>query len=419
MLISNGLASYTVGMLRNRIIYNSYSPWVFDLEKAEGSFLWTTDGDKLIDFSSGWNVVNLGWNHPEINEAVINQAGVNVYAPMWTADKVQNEYAEKLTAALPDNLTAVARATGGTEANEMALKMARAMSGRSRIVSIRDSYHGQSFGSIAAGFRPEFVKAISPVVPHFTQLEYPSTDRTEESGDEALKKFAAELEDQLSKNDVAAVLTEAGIVTGWGTTSVASKGYLKLIRELTTKFGTLLILDEVGTGFSRCGKLFALEIEDVVPDFVTLAKGISNGAAPIGATVTTDEIANTTYAKATLTSTFGWTPLACAAALKTLEIHQRDRVWQNAAGNGRFLLETLTNKLEGNPRVKEVRGIGMEVGIQLNAGTSEKDVVKEARSRGLHLAEAGEGTLQLMPPLTIDRPTLNEAIRILVDCLAN
>jgi acetylornithine/succinyldiaminopimelate/putrescine aminotransferase len=320
---------------------------------------------------------------------------------MWSADRAQIAYAERLTEALPAKLTAVGRATGGTEANEMAFKMARAKTGRPRIVGIRDTYHGQSFASIAAGFRPEFVKSIAPLVPYFSQLEYPGS----------LDEFKVALEAELAAGDVAAVLTEAGIVTGWGSTSVAPSGYLRAMREITEKHGTLLILDEVGTGFSRAGKLFALEIDDVEPDFLTLAKGISNGAAPIGAVVTTAAIADATYAKAVLTSTFGWTPLSCAAADKTLEIHQRDRIWEKAATDGEYVQKVLRAQLQDLPHVKQVRGIGMEIGIELADADLCKSVVKEALKAGLHLAETGESTLQLMPPLTINRSTLDEGLR--------
>jgi acetylornithine/succinyldiaminopimelate/putrescine aminotransferase len=409
---------YYFGMVKNHIIYNSYSPWRFDLGRAEGSFLFTDRGKRLIDFSSGWNVANLGWNNPEVSEAVIAQINRNVYAPMWTSDRAQNEYARALTDVLPDRLSAVGRATGGTEANEMAFKMARAKTGRSRIIGIRDSYHGQSFGAIAAGFRPDYVKAIAPVVPNFTQLGYPSSDRSSLSPAAALAKFSSDLEAELTSGDVAAIITEAGIVTGWGSTSVAPRGYLQVVRDLSARHGALLILDEVGTGFSRCGKLFALELEQVTPDFISLAKGMSNGAVGIGAVVTTDEIADATYAKATLTSTFGWTPPACAAALKTLEIHQRDHVWEKAATDGAYLMRELRSQLKSTTAVKAVRGLGLEIGIELTDHIMVKDVLAKAFSLGLHIAETNEGTLQLMPPLTIERATLDEGISILVNVLS-
>jgi acetylornithine/succinyldiaminopimelate/putrescine aminotransferase len=403
-------------MLTNRIIYNSYSPWVFDMWKAEGSHIWKKDGTKLIDFSSGWNVANLGWNHPEIAEAVIKQAEKNVYAPMWTADEIQNAYAAELTEALPKGLEAVGRATGGTEANEMALKMARAKTGRSKIIGLVDSYHGQSFGDLALGHRAEYVKEIAPVVPDFIQVGFPSPDRADMPANQALPAFLQTLEGILKQGDIAAILTEPGIITGWGSVSVAPEGYLKAVRELTEKYGTLLIVDEVGTGFSRCGALFGLENSGVTPDIVTFAKGISNGAGVIAAVVTTNEIAEATYATAHLTSTFGWTPLACAAAKKTLEIHKRDKVWEKARADGGYMVSKLRQELAGVSSVKDVRGLGMEIGVELQ-GVSGKAVAKAALGKGLHLAETDDTILQLMPPLTTSRPVLDEGIGILTSTL--
>ncbi len=399
-------------MLTNHIIYNSFSPWIFDLQKAEGSYLYTGDGQKLIDFSAGWNVANLGWNNPEVNEAVAKQAKDNVYAPMWTADKIQVAYAEALTAALPKGLEAVGRATGGTEANEMALKMARAKTGRSKIIGIKDSYHGQSFGDLALGSRPEHLKEIAPVVPDFIQVTFPSADRVDMPGDQALNTFRQELETLLKNEDIAAVLTEGGILTGWGSISVAPVGFLKAVRELTQKYGTLLIVDEVGTGFSRCGNLFIVEREGITPDMMTFAKGISNGAGAMGAVVTTKEIADATYGTAHLTSTFGWTPLSCAAALKTLQIHQRDKVWEKVRADSDYTFTKLRDELSGCKTVTDIRGIGMEIGLELTSGG--KKLVTDARAQGLHLAEVDETILQLMPPLTIERTVLDQGLDILI-----
>jgi 4-aminobutyrate aminotransferase-like enzyme len=402
-------------MIKNHIIYNIYLDWSFDMERAEGSYLWTKDGKKLIDFTSGWNTTNLGWNHPEVAEALIAQVNKNTYAPMWTADAAQNAYAAHLTGALPASLTAVGRATGGTEANEMAIKTARSFTGRNTIVGFRETFHGQSFCTLAIGFP-------GPPVSDFVQLTYPQTYRTDKSPERVLEEFAVELEKALSGRDVAAVFTEAGIITGWGSTYVAPKGYLPLVRKLTEQYGTLMILDEVGSGFSRCGTLFGLELGGVTPDIVTFAKGISNGAAPIGAMVTREDIAEATMAQSILLSTFGWTPVACAVALRTLQIHQRDKVWEKAKRDGEYIVSRLKKELADHPKVGDIRGIGMELGIDIvkDKGTKEKDaegverIVQQAFKRDLHIVCDHQSNIQLMPPLTIERAILDEGLTRLI-----
>ena len=403
-------------MVKNHIIYNVYLDWSFDIARAEGSYLWTKEGQQFIDFTSGWNTTNLGWNHPEVTEALIAQAKKNTYAPMWSADTAQTEYAALLTDVLPGPLTAVGRATGGTEANEMAIKTARAFTGRKTIVGFRETFHGQSCNTLAIGFP-------GPSVQGFVQLTYPQTYRTDKPADKVLQDFAAELEQVLSTREVAAVFTEAGIITGWGSTYVAPPGYLPLVRKLTEQYGTLMILDEVGTGFSRCGSLFGLDLDGITPDIVTFAKGISNGAAPIGAMVTRDDIAEATFAKSILLSTFGWTPLACAAAHRTLQIHQRDKVWEKAKRDGEYIVSRLTQELANHPKVGDIRGIGMEIGIDIvkdkrtkeQDGASVEKIVEQAFKRNVHIVCDHHSNIQLMPPLTIDRATLDEGLTRLME----
>lgn len=413
-------------MIRNRIIYTDFSNWKFNVQKALGSYIWTSDNRKLIDFTSGWNVTNLGWNHPEITQVIIEQARKNTYAPMWATDKIQEEYAEFLTNSLPKELNAAGRATGGTEANEEAIKTARAFTERKKIIGFKNTYHGQSYSTMSIGYLPEDVKDISPMLEGFIQIDFPKTSGDKQTPQKILKDFESELERLLSNKDVAAIITEAGIITGWGSTYVAPSGYLEVIRRLTKKYGTLLILDEVGTGFSRCGKLFGLEIESVIPDIVTLAKGMSNGACAIGAMVTTQEIAEKTFAKTNLTSTFGWTPVACAASLKTLEIHKRDSVWEKANTDGKYMKESLKKNLFKAGLVDDVRGVGMEIGITVkgskkgnNGAQVAKKVVEEAFKKGLHLIIGDGANIQLMPPLTIERKDLDKGLEILIDIIKN
>ncbi len=401
-------------MIKNNIIYSGYPEWRFNVLKAKGDYIWDKTGKRMIDFTSGWNVTNLGWNNPEISDAVIKQIKKSTYVPMWTADDVQNEYAKLLVQSLPKELNVIGKATGGTEANEEAIKTARAYTKRKKIVGFKNAYHGQSFGTLAIGFLPKYVKSISPLVDDFIQIEYPKLFDNKKSPEEILYEFGQKLEKILVKEDVAAIVTEAGIITGWGSTYVAPKGFLTLVRKLTKKYGALLILDEVGTGFSRCGKLYGMEIENVVPDIATFAKGSSNGVAAIGTMVTTTKIAEKTHRLTNLISTFGWTSVACAAALKTLQIHQRDKIWLKSAKDGKYLIETLRKELLDVKQVADIRGIGMEVGVSFKKDKIVNEIVQKAEDNGLHIVSDNERNIQLMPPLTISRENLNKGIDILV-----
>ncbi len=413
-------------MIKNHIIYNPVADYVFDTSRLDGPYIWDKAGKKYIDFTCGWNVANLGWNHPEITQAVIEQAKKGFYIPMEMAEEIQIKYSDLLTNSLPKELNAIGRATGGTEANEEALKTARAYTKRKKIIGFRETYHGQSFGTLSIGLSKESVGNISPLVGDFIQIDYPDIYRTEKTEQELLFHFASKLEKILSSKDVAAIITEAGIVTGWGSVKKAPKGYLEAIKKLAEKYGTLIILDEVGTGFSRCGKLFGMFLENgFTPDIVTFAKGISNGAGVVGAMVTREKIARDSLNQSRIISTFGWQLTAVAAAHKTLEIHLRDKVWEKSEQDGGYLLSTLRRELADIEVVGNIRGIGMEIGVDLVTDRKSKgkntnlwrEVVTAAKNAGLYLSGDGESVIQLMPPLTIERNVLDEGIEILIKAI--
>ncbi len=408
-------------MIKNHIIYNNFSDYQFRVTKAKGSFIWDDNNKKLIDFTSGWNVTNLGWNHPEITEVMIKQIKTNTYIPQWTSDSIQEKYAEELSKALPKGLNCFTRETGGASANIMALKTARAYTGKRKIISFKDTFHGSLYSLLELGYSPEYsiAKAVFLNFQDHIHLAYPRIKSSNENKKTILDFFEKKLEQVLSENkDVAAIICEAGIITGWGSTFVAPKGFLTTIRKLTKKYNVLLILDEVGTGFSRCGKLFGMEINNVVPDIATFAKGMVNGASAIGTMVTTKEIAEKTINKSNPQATFGWMPDACAAALKTLEIHKRDKIWEKAKKDGDYLLKTLQSQLKYNPLIEDINGIGMEIGVHLNKISCEKPKMKTmidyARKKGLHLAYADDYNFQIMPPLTIEKDTLDKGIEIFI-----
>lgn len=413
-------------MIKNHILYNASNDWQMKVSKAEDCYLWDEKKRKIIDFSAGWNVVNLGWNHPEINQAVIEQVNKNTYNPGWTSDEAQEKYAKQLLAVLPKEFNVIVKATGGTEANEQAMKIARTATGRKKIIGFKDTYHGDSFATMSLGYRPQYVKQIAPLVPDFIQIDYPSIAYQQEDEKKILASFLTKLEIILKKRDVAALVTEAGIITGWGSTLVAPYSYLKEIRRLTKNYGTLLILDEVGTGFSRCGKLFGMELENTVPDIVTFAKGMSNGAAAIGVAVTSSDLVQSTIKKTNIYSTFGWTSIACAASLKTLEIHLRERIWEKVDEKGNYIKSALTTSLSQHQYFGEVRGKGLEIGLEFisNQKTKKKHVsftkkvINKALINGLLLAGSpDDGVIQIMPPLIIEKKVLVRGLEILIDVI--
>jgi len=409
-------------VIKNHIIYSNFCDWTLTLKKAKDSFIWNEKGQKLIDFTSGWNVTNLGWNNVEVNEAIIKQAKKNTYASMWMNDEIQSKYANELAHALPKPLNLFVRATGGTDANEKAMLLARSLTKRKKIIGFRDTYHGHSFGTISIGYRPEYTLDVAPVVPEFIKVNFPKSSGNAQKDETILEQFTIQLKKLLAAEDIAAVITEAGIISGWGSTFVAPKGYVKTVRNLTQKYGTLLILDEVGTGFSRCGKLFGMEIENVVPDMTTFAKGMSNGAAAIGAVAVSSRFDEKVLTAAKTHSTFGWTPVACAASLKTLQIHKRDRPWEKSLKDGNYLMTELKEQLKSHPKLGEIQGLGMEIGITFVKNNKSKlpddeftmKVVTEAYKNGLYMYFGGDGNIQIMPPLTTPKKVLNEGIEILV-----
>jgi len=396
-------------MIKNHLVYNPVLEWKFKLAKAQGSLLWDDKGKRVIDFSSGWNTANFGWNLAEITQAIIDQAKKNTYAPSWVSTDIQEQYAKNLMAEFPKELDAVCRVTSGTEANEQAIKIARAVTGRKKVIGFNDTYHGSTFGSLSIGYRPEYISHLSPLVAEFIKLDFPASQKE-------LDLFLEKLELVLAKKDVAAIITEAGIVTGWGSMKIAPKGYLGAVRDLTDKHGTMLILDEVGTGFSRLGKLFGHQIEKVIPDIVTLAKAMTNGVAAMGACLVNGEKIKGLIGQAKVLSSLAWMPLACSAAIKVLEIHKRNRLWETAEANGQWLQQELKTKIHSS-LIKEIRGIGMEIGLEFNDTQLTKTVVEKSFIKGLYLRQSDDTIIQIMPPLNTPKEILKEGLDILTSAV--
>ncbi|HEY1376495.1 MAG TPA: aspartate aminotransferase family protein [Gemmataceae bacterium] len=313
--------------------------------RSEGSFVVDHHGKKYIDFTSGWCVGNLGWANDEVREAIRAFNGPayvhpdHLYRP-WA------ELAETLAEITPGKLTKSYRATGGSEAVEIALQVAMAATGRAGFVCLEDCYHGNTLGGRSlAGDRDQYPNLLA----HCHRIAPPLDDR------------AAERVERLLKGGQVAAFVMEPVVCNLGVV-IPSKEFMTRVREACREHGTLFIMDEVATGFGRTWRLFASEHFDVDPDVLCLAKAITGGYAPMGATIVTDEVAKA--AGVGFYSTYGWHPLSVAAALANLKYWSRhgDRILTNVAAQSDYFRARLTGMEFAEPA--SVRVIGLAVGVE-------------------------------------------------------
>jgi adenosylmethionine-8-amino-7-oxononanoate aminotransferase len=390
------------------------------IERAEGSWLIDAEGRRYIDgVSSLWCNVH-GHRHPGIDAAVREQLGRVAHSTMLgLSHPAAAELAARLVELAPPGLSRVFYSESGSTAVEIALKIAfqyqQQRGGqharRASFVHLRDSYHGDTIGSVSVGGIDAFHAAYRPLLFH---------THAAEPGD------AADLERVLAchEEEVAAVIVEP-LVQGAAGMLVHPAGYLRAVRELCDRFGVLLICDEVATGFGRTGTMFACEQEDVAPDLLCLGKGLTGGYLPLAATLTTERIYEGFLGAPEEGRTFfhGHTytgnPLACAAALASLDAFERERTIERLAPKIELLGELLDG-VAAMPGVREVRRCGAMVGIDLGehdpALRLGHRVTLEARQRGAIIRPLGD-VVVLMPPLSISATELRRLVEITAESI--
>lgn len=415
---------------------------------TEGDGWWITDdqGRRLIDGFAGLWCVNVGHGRPEIARAVAEQMAVLEYATTFHGQShpVAIELAERVTGMFPAtwDLSHVMFSSGGSEANETNFKLVRmywALKGEDRkktIVARNHGYHGLTIATMSAtGIMPMHWN-FGPEAPGFAHIPAPYCYRCElgktfpECGLACADSLAEYVEAQ-GPETVAAFIAEP--VIGAGGIIPPPPGYFTRIREICDRYGILFIADEVVCGFGRTGTMFGSEQFEVRPDIVTLAKGITSGYLPLGASVVSEEVWSTIAAglpdRMPLSHGFTYSghPVCCAAALANLDIIERDRLVENARDVGAYLLERM-RELERYDSVGEVRGMGLMVGIELVADKATKKgfaephkacerVEHEAWARGLYCRAMGIEVVGLAPPLSIDRATVDQMVAILAESI--
>jgi len=367
--------------------------------RGEGTVLWDSDGKRYLDFLAGLAVTGLGHAHPEVADAIADQAHTLVHVSNLYYNDVQPHVAASLDALLGGG-GRVFFANSGAEANECAIKLARrygqAHGGPERfhVISAYGSFHGRTLTTLAATGQPQKQETFQPLPEGFRQVAYDDFDA-----------LAAAMDDR-----VAAVMLEA--VQGEGGIVPASTDYLRAVRRLCDEREALLILDEVQCGLGRTGKWFGFEHADIQPDIVTMAKALGNGM-PIGACWARAGVASA-FAPGDHATTFGGQPLAARAALATLAVMEREHVPERAARAGTRLAESL-QKIDG---VADVRGAGLLIAAELGPGLDAKVVAQRCLDAGLVLNAVTASALRLAPPLLVTDAEIDEAVAIIAAACA-
>ncbi len=364
------------------------------LVRGEGAHVFDDQGQRYIDCVGGIAVANVGHANPRVVKAITEQAARLISCPELFYNDVRATYLERLAADLPAGMNRVFLCNSGTEAVEAAIKFARFSTGRPQIVAAIRGFHGRTLGALSATWEKAYRAPFEPLVPEYQHIRYNDT---------------AALEAAISES-TAAVLLE--VVQGEGGVRPATPEYLHMASRLCQERGALLILDEVQTGFGRTGRMWACEHAGIVPDLLCLAKGIAGGI-PMGATCLGPRVA--TMPAGLHSSTFGGNPLACAAAIATLDELKERHLPERAATLGARLLRRLQELAATSSLIREVRGLGLMLGIELCKHV--QPYLKALAERGVLALTASPYVIRLVPPLVIEEEQLEQVATALEEVL--
>jgi len=372
-------------------VMNTYGRLPVAFERGEGVWLWDTQGKRYLDALAGVAVNAVGHSHPKLVAALREQIGKLIHTSNIYQIAAQEKLADRIAAA--SGMDSVFFCNSGAEANEAAIKLARYYGHKKGIetpavVVLEKSFHGRTMATLSATGSRKVQAGFEPLMTGFVRVPFNDL--------EAVRRVAA------SNRNVVAVLAE--LVQGEGGVSVCGDDYLKGLREICDANGWLLMLDEVQTGMGRTGKMFAFQHYGVMPDVVSLAKGLGGGV-PIGACVARGEAA-TLFKPGSHGSTFGGNPLACTAALTTIDIIESEDLCRNADEIGTRIRANLKRALAETQGVRDIRGKGMMIGIELDRPCG--DLVKTALEAGLLINVTADNVVRLVPPLVMSAAEADE-----------
>jgi acetylornithine/LysW-gamma-L-lysine aminotransferase len=363
--------------------------------RGQGAWLWDTAGKRYLDLTAAQGVAMLGHCHPRLSEALAQQAHTLIACPNFLYNDTRARFAAKLAEVLPSHLDHIFLANSGAEAIDGALKFARLVTERTGIIATTRSFHGRTVGAVSLTWEPKYRKPFEPLL-QVTHVPYNN-----------LEKLDAALDDTIG-----VVVLET--IQGEGGVNVGEQEFLEGAQKLCQERGALLVIDEIQTGFGRTGKWFGHQHFDLQPDMICMAKGIGGGF-PMGAIAYNERVNRALYQGAH-GSTFGGNPLACAAGLAAIQIYQDEEIIERAAAMGEWLFARLNAMLLDRMIVREIRGAGMMVGIELRekAGKFIRELMDDY---GVLVLPAGSNVIRLLPPLTITEEELEMGVQALAGVL--
>lgn len=360
--------------------------------RGYGSRLWDADGREYIDCAAGIGVANVGHAHPVLTQAITAQAQTLMVSPELAYNDRRAELLARLVSLLPAGLERLFLCNSGSEAVEGAIKFARLSTGRKGVVATMRGFHGRTLGALSATHKPQYREPFLPLLPGFTHVPFGNVEHME----------------AMITADTAAVLVE--IVQGEGGVRPGTAAYFQAVRHLCDQRGALFIVDEVQTGYGRTGRWFACEHMGIVPDLLCLGKAMAGGV-PMGAVAIGTSVRGLT--PGVHGSTFGGNPLACTAALATLDIIEQEKLTARAAELGHYLQAQL--RRINSPLIRDVRGLGLMVGIDLKVRVVP--ILQALLARGVLALNAGPTVIRLLPPLIITQDELDLVVTALADIL--
>jgi acetylornithine/LysW-gamma-L-lysine aminotransferase len=374
--------------IEKQLMANVYAKKPIVITRGKGATIWDINGKEYIDCTGSYGVCIVGHCHPKVVEAVKQQAEKLISCHSSLYNDARSEFLQKITKITPKGLDKVFIANSGAEAVESAIKLARKFSGKPEIIAMMGAFHGKTMGALSATWDKKYREPFLPLVPGFKHV--PPNN---------LEKIRETITEQTAAIIVEPIRGESGI-------RFYSDDFLPGLRKICDEKKILLILDEVQTGFGRTGKPFACEHWNVVPDILCVAKSVAGGL-PLGITIAKENVMSA-FKIGEHTTTFGGNPLVCVAACAAIDVLVEEKLPERAATLGTYFKEKLTLLQAKHNFVREVRGLGLMLGMELRYEVL--NVILRTMDKGVLILDAGRNVLRFLPPLVIEKEQIDEVI---------